>query len=288
LGIQKDLPWIPESLSPWSYLPSYSNLPLDVRLRYNQFYALATNEIFAVFERDFICPILQTLMQTSGLSDDKKELLTGFCREEVKHAEMFHRLNFEAEPVYYQNKDYLFSGSAAHPTGVFLMDQIKKFPQTFGVWVWIALMFEERSLMHSKEYLKEEPGKISEHFRQVHRWHMMEEVRHVQLDEFFAEEFYRPLASWKRWLTAWMMSSVVQTFQSPRRNSFVIAEILKKEFKNISVQQKIDCCLSELPTLRRNQDFQNKVFGPETMARTRRVMSGYSEMKSVLHLFDSI
>jgi hypothetical protein len=286
LGIQKDIFWIPENISPWFYLHSYQALPVEVRRRYNQLYALATNEVFAIFEKEFICPILQQLAQTPGLSDEKKFLLDGFCREEIKHAEMFNQLNLAAEPKYYQQNTYFISRNA-HPSGVFTLDQIKKYPQIFGVWVWIALLFEERSLMYSKEYLKDKTGSVSSHFKQIHHWHMLEEVHHVQLDEFLANEFYRPLAPWKRWLTARMMSSVIRSFQSPRRISLVIAKMMKDEFKEISIHQKIDDCVKELPKLRRNHEFQNKVFGAEAMARTRNVMSSYVEMNKLLSLFET-
>jgi hypothetical protein len=282
LNISKSEKWFPEELTPWYYLPQYHLLPEEVQMRYNQLYALGTNEVFAIFEVEFISKILKT-MQTQIVGNSLLQTsLQNFCEEEEKHAEMFHLLNQAACPEYYSSQSKYFLANTAHPAGILLLTMIKKFPRVFGAWVWIALFFEERSLVYSKFYLKSENAHLNRHFREIHKLHMIEEASHVQLDEVFVNQFYRPLAGWKKKVTGWMLRSIVQSHRTPKRMSRSIAKVLRNEFPDSHAQ--IQECLNQLPGLAQNREFQEISLGLKATARTRRLMRQFPEFSASLKL----
>lgn len=259
-------------------MPSFAILPEPLQRRYNQLYALGANEVFAVFEVDFICDILVKLSKTLDPNSDLFRSLQNFRLEEIKHAQMFHSLNQAACPEYYQKNSYFLS-RAAHPMGLLTLKAVKTFPEIFGLWVWIALFFEERSLVYSKHYLLSENSSLNSHFREIHKLHMLEETHHVQLDEVFVHHFYVPLSPWKRNLTAKMLKSMLASYAAPRRMSFAIAGVLQREFPQF--QTEIRQCLKELPLLKDNKDFYRRTMGPAVTARTRKLLAQFPELKSI-------
>lgn len=281
LGVDATKKWFPESLTPWYHLASYSLLKPEIQVRYNQLYAVATNETFAVFEVDFICRIFKDLSRTKSLSPELIKVFERIDAEEEKHSRIFHRLNRSAAPAYYneQNGGRYFAAKA-DGAGVRLLNLVARFPNFFGVWVWIAMIFEERSLLYSKFYQNSSDELIDSKFRQVHRLHLIEEVNHVKLDEVLVEEFYLKLPMWKRLLTRVLLKRILTSFRSPRRMSIAIADSLKNEFpKEVN---SIDTCLAELPKLRESAEFQNLLFGSAAFKRTRKLLKSCPELADLV------
>ncbi len=210
--------WFPEELSPWFYLSSYNELSPEVKKRYNQLYALGTNEVFALFESDFISEILQKKIKEESQETAFTLLMQNFCDEELKHAKMFHQLNKIADPVTYAQGSLVLSKSA-NPLGIVILYFMKKMPDFLGAWIWITLFLEERSLMYSKYYMHKGNEHLNSTFREIHRLHMLEENYHVQLDEVIIEKYYKPLRPWVKSLSAWMLYRFIFSFKKPKRMS---------------------------------------------------------------------
>lgn len=273
--------WFPQELSPWFYLKSYEDLPAQIKKRYNQLYALGTNEVFAIFESDFISEILQKKIESSNLDSNLRKVMQSFCDEELKHAKMFHQLNKIADPKLYKKSSLVLSKSA-NPVGLAILFLMKKMPDLLGAWIWISFFLEERSLLYSKYYLHDKENSLNSTFKEIHRLHMLEENYHVQLDEVIIDKFYRPLNLWKRKLAAWMLYRFVSSFKRPRRLSLSIAEILRNEFPE-SVQ-KVNACVNELPSLESNLEFQRISLGADATIRFKKMLCKFPEMKKVILL----
>lgn len=273
--------WFPEEASPWFYLTSYCRLPISVRQRYNQLYALGTNEVFAIFESEFISQILLKKMKSPDFDPVFKNVVLSFCEEEIKHAEMFHQLNDVADAALY-SKSKIALSRKANPVGLFALYLMKKAPDWLGAWIWLSFFLEERSLLYSKLYMQPKNEHLNSAFREAHKLHLLEENYHVQLDEVLIEAFYKPLSGWKRRLAAWMVGVCVKSFMRPRRLSLSIANVLKKEFPNDAAV--INQCLSELPTLAHNKNFHEVTLGVSATHRFRTMLAKFPEMKSVLEL----
>lgn len=273
--------WFPEDASPWFYLQSYKQLPDDVRRRYNQLYALGTNEVFAIFESDFISEILYKKIELPGLDPIFKNVVRSFCEEEIKHAEMFHQLNGIADAKLYSKSRIALSRSA-NPAGLFALYLMKKMPDILGAWIWLSFFLEERSLLYSKLYMHPRNDHLNAAFREAHKLHLLEENYHVQLDEVIIDTFYKPLSMWKRKLAAWMVGRLVKSFMKPRRLSLSIAGVLKNEFPY--AVKAIDACIAELPSLATHAEFHQMTLGTSATARFRAMLSKFPEMKGVLNL----
>lgn len=282
---RRDEFWFPEHVTPWYFLNGYQKLPLQVRRRYNQLYALGNHEAFIGLEREFIAPILCDILSKQALPEELKQELYFFVEEEAKHAKMFQKINQAAEPHFYLKSDFYISNMAAKRT-LWLFKKIADHYRFFGVWIWIAIFFEERSVMYSKEYLRAKSGEKRQQccdlFVQAHHFHFLEEVYHLQLDEELIAKFYAPLNPFKKWLAAKILKSLVESYMAPRKLSISIAKILKSEFADPKIHQAIDNCMQELPSLKKNRAFLEQSFGTDATKRFRRLLSKFPEM-SVVH-----
>ncbi|MCB0419572.1 MAG: diiron oxygenase, partial [Bdellovibrionales bacterium] len=203
LSIDYETPWMPESFLAVSYLPSYQKLSDRLRLKFNQHYALALCEQFIWFEQDTISPILVKIMSDRKLPLDLESALKNFVKEESLHSEMFWRLLEKAAPELYPTRKYAFLKYG--PKQRFFYKMIIEHYDFFVVWIWMAIYFEEKTLDISSRYQKEihEKGEsaLDPVFSRVHYLHLMDEVRHVQVDQYLLSYFYDMTTSFQRKLT---------------------------------------------------------------------------------------
>lgn len=272
--ISREHHWAPVAINHWSYLPSFHQLPADVRLRYNQLHALSIGEIFCYFEQEFVKKVM-TIKRDNMKSDAHTALLgeamKHLCDEEDKHSEMFWRLNQAAAPELYPTRKYLFieqDKAKAKIRDFFIVNMIDQ----LLFWVWTAIFFEERTLMFSVEYAKDENQNLSPQFRKIHELHMIEESRHVVLDEIFIDLFFKDQPFWKQKLGAKMFISVLRDFTAPRRSIQQIVKILRQEFQDPKIHQMFDQLMVENIKLRENKDYRLRLFGPQTARRTYKLM----------------
>lgn len=282
-NIRQDLFWSPEVITPWFYLESYHQLPKEIKLRYNQYYALAVNEIFALFETDFLVKAMDHLLlkiENNSEHQKLKEALTFFRDEEFKHSEMFWRLSEGAASELYPQRDYQFVNKASW-IGRRILNVVTKFPDFFLMWVWMAIFFEERTLMYSKRFIDgaRNFNQLEANFTLAHRLHLIEEVRHVHTDQILLEHVYDHQPMHKRTLAGLMMKRMVKDFASPRRMSYVIADKLEVEFSEFKNYRSN--LFKELPGLSKNQEFHKMLFGPEATERTRTLMEFYPEFNGI-------
>lgn len=280
-SVQSHHHWAPESITPWFYLPVYTQMSAKLRLRYNQLYALGINEIFTLFESDFVHKILSQLRTEKQMSPLQKEALKYFCEEEVKHSEMFRRLNSAVSPKEYEKDSYRLIHRRSQ-FGKKILEMITKWPHFFLMWVWMAIFFEERTVMYAKEYIKDSSPLLSPVFKEVHKLHMIEEMRHIQMDELLIDLFYKKSNWFRRKIAALMFKKVIADFSAPRRMSYSIAEILRKEFQDSESQKLIQIALEQLPTLKTNTQFQEKMFGDQAAPRTRALTLQFPELAGIL------
>lgn len=275
--------WFPEHVTPWFYLRGYAGLSREMRLRYNQLYALGTHEGFIALELDFLYPILKEICASGVLGAAETEAFMNFADEEKKHAEMFLLMNKTAAPDFYRDSNYyLTTYDGMKP--FFWMHLISKNWKLMGVWIWLALFFEERTIMYSKEYLRSRTPDLSPLFVQAHRLHMLEEIYHVQLDEVLVERFYEPLGFFRKRAAARMLQGVIRSYLSPRRLSISIAKVLKTEFPDPTAAHAIETCMQELPSLSGNAAFKKQFFGPDATKRVLRLLQKHPEMKPIVDL----
>lgn len=256
-----------------------------MRRRYNQIYALAVNEIFSIFEKELLVPILTKQVQRNQEDPLYARALRWFCEEEDKHAEMFRRLNRAAEPQFYQQKKNspYFLSKDANPLGYALVQLIRSQPDWLSVWIWISVYFEERTLIYSKFYLKKDQTHLSAVFREVHKLHMLEELYHVELDEVIIDRFYKSRSVFNKKVAAFIFDLVLQSYSAPRRMSQAIAQILQREFP--ACHTEIRACLEELPQLKNRKEYQKQFLGETAAPRTWKLMRQQPEMQRLIEKY---
>ena len=276
--------WSPPSMSPLSYLPSYALLSQQQQRRYNQLFALSICEQFIWFESQLLCLALRNLLKKTS-SPVFSEALVNIIAEEEKHSEMFWRLLQSADSKLYPRRNFAFFNLRSVQT--LLIKALVQFPGQFLVWIWMAIFFEERTLDYSRQYLrfdKENPGQLEPLFSEVHKFHLKDEVRHLQMDGHFLELAYNGAPAWKRKISGQMMRKIMKSYVSPRRTSLKILKTLGREFPDLR-ESVIPALIKELPTLRTSKDFHQMAFSMKSVGRSLHLMSHYDELDEVWDLF---
>ena len=279
-GLDFRLKWMPESLMNVSYLPSYNKLLDKQKLKLNQSWAKGLCEQFIWLEH-ILCAIAETMLKKKSLSYELKTCLENFCEEETRHTEVFKKLLFQADPSYEKQFSYKFLKNSKRTNYFFHL--VTSYPDTFILWTWIAIFFEEKTLHCSREYRKYEKFKGKQNldptFSRVHFLHMIDEARHVQIDQHLLSNFYDKAPFWKKRLNARLLYRIISSTTSPH----IIAKTsLKAVKKAIAHYHEPLCTLEkEIPSLAHNQKFLSSMHGTSCIGRFRSLLSCYPEMKEI-------
>jgi P-aminobenzoate N-oxygenase AurF len=270
--------WMPHGLINIRFLPSYEKMTLPQKRRYNQLYALAIAEQFIWFEEGIVIPILQKIVNQNKLSPDLLKCLEFFMEDETKHSRLFRKLICQVNPE--AKNGYRFY-NLSHFQKKFYQT-IVGYPDFFSAWIWMTIYFEERTIHISKLYHQELSQGMDETFVKCHRLHMIDEARHVQIDQYLLRFFYDQKPIWNRKLAAWMYRQVVKAYASPKRISGYILNEMKTEFpESVSTFDQI---INEFELLPKHKEFIQKMFGPEALGRTRKLLDSYPEMRPILEI----
>ncbi len=283
LKASKTEPWTPLSLTHGAYLPSYQQLRPEVQLRYNQLNALYTTELFIWFELKLLLPILKKLIASNTNDPVFQEACQIFYNDEVRHSELFRRLNQQSAPEFYMNADFYFIRSYGR-IWKYLFEITLRFPLLLSSWCWILIFLEERTLMASKEYMKHKDS-VSAEFARAHILHMIDEVRHVEMDEYFVDKLYANASKFSKWSASHLVKIFLKSFKNPSYSPLAIAKQLKAEFPLAADHQAIDQLMSELPLLKGHHKYQVQFFGLEASRGTQKLLKKYPEMAEVKALF---
>lgn len=269
--------WMPEGLVNIRFLPAYANWDARLRLRYNHLYALAIAEQFIWFEQGIVIPIMQRILKRHDLDLDLREALEHFVTDELKHSELFHRLIRHADPglrAGYQFYNLNFAQAAFYRL---IVDN----PDFFIAWIWMTIYFEERT-MHISRLYHTERNSIDSIFARCHHLHMLDEARHLQIDQYLLHSLYDHQPRWKKLMAAKMYRKVLEAYASPGRIARKILAGMQNEFP----QSKLELMQVqlELPTLAKNRDFITTMFGDHAIGRTRVLLQEYPEMRRALEV----
>ena len=99
--------FIPDELTPLSHTPAWHRLEPEHRLRYNQLQAFFFNEQIVFFETRIGSGLMQALLR-EGWPDDFRKSLRRLWHDELRHTDMFRRLNRHCAPYLYTDSDFHF------------------------------------------------------------------------------------------------------------------------------------------------------------------------------------
>jgi P-aminobenzoate N-oxygenase AurF len=271
--------WAPESLISISHLPVYREMSHELKLRFNQYNALSIAEAFMFFEEYALAPSLTKALKKVNDVDFRKAL-NNFIDEEYKHSLCFKKLLLRAAPHFYNEQNFKFRFLRVNFIGRFVFSILQTFPKLLPAWVWIALFFEERTLMYSKEYFKfkkKKEDQLDLLFYQVHYFHMLDEVRHVRLDEHMLKEFYQTYNSWHAKTVAWVVGYFVRRVSYPIIRIQSCLNHIKQFHPELLSAETEKRIYLEAKQLANSASFHEQNFSDAAVPRTRDLMTRFPE-----------
>lgn len=222
--------FIPEVLTPLYFTPLYRELDARHRLRYNQLQGLYFNEQIVFFETLIGAGLIQGLMRADWPADFKTQL-QALWDDEVRHTEMFRRLNRRCAPELYDNTDSCFI-RVPRPW-MALLRSTTRHPRFFPLYLWLMLLMEERSLYYSGQFIRSKET-LEPNFVAAYRAHLLDEASHVRCDQELLDRWWpdmpRAVRRFNARLFAWM---VKEFFSAPRRGQMSVVHRLISEFPEL-------------------------------------------------------
>jgi hypothetical protein len=231
-GVDLELHHFPEVLTPLFHCHSYRQiLDEEDRLIYNQLFAQYVCEQFIFLEDRFLCRVVEQLIPwASQMSWDLKVCLEIFLDEEVKHTEMFRRLARASAPERYAKSDFYFLRIRAHEDA--LIRLMASYPRTLHFWIFVALLFEEKTIDYFTHYRVQQRNAsnppLDALHTQVHRFHMMDEARHVQIDEHLLTFIFNKASPALKFVNIQLLKLMMTNYTNPKRANIKIIEELCK------------------------------------------------------------
>jgi hypothetical protein len=263
-------PWIPEDYTALFHSPVYASLSHGQRLRYNQLFALRSNEYIMMLEHDLIERLLPPLMRLPRVRHDG-ELCTAIATmraEERRHYEGFAALNRAAHPALYPpGRERFFSRLPWHTRGLFTL--VGALSGRFVFALWFLMAMEESSKTLARRMLAQREthtlGPLDEGFIHVHHQHLKDETRHVHLDAWLVEHC---LHASHPGVNAWLFKRMLPGVTTPTRGGSGARVIRQWVRECPELQPREEEFIAAQIALRDNAAFQHSLFNRRIMPET--------------------
>ena len=266
--------FIPEELTPLSRVPAYAELEPRHRLRYNQLQAMYFNEQIAFFETIVGDAFIRALLR-EPFSRELRERLEKLREEELHHTAMFRQLNRACAPELYAERNFHF---IRPPRALMaLLGWTVRHPQLFGLYIWLLLLQEERSVHYSKRFLRAR-SELEPHFVAAYRVHLIDEVGHVRCDLELIDEWWPRVGSRLRRMNARLLAWLVKEFFSaPKRGQLNVIRALTGEFPELStVVPELE---RQVLGLSKSEPYQHSMYSREITPRCFEKFDRWPEFK---------
>jgi hypothetical protein len=287
----EEIPWrrpdpgclhAPESMTHLAFTPAYAVLSPEERLTYNQAHARGVCEQFIFLEEGLFVPALQNLLRSGGgrLPALLRQASESFIEEERKHSAMFWRLLREVRPEFYESGQ--LDVYRLGPMERRFLDWTTARPGLFLWWIWVATLFEEKTLDFHRKH-QAERDRLDELFVAVHRFHALDELRHLQTDQHFIELLWEPAPRWKRAANAAVFRRIMWSFVHPHRTIEVsVAELVRRHPRLTPYRERL---LGEARGVADDAAWHEATYSRRTLPRTFALFDRTPEMASMSALF---
>ncbi|HUR20321.1 MAG TPA: diiron oxygenase [Vicinamibacterales bacterium] len=278
-------PFVPESYTQLYYTPLYRGLHHEHRLRYNQLFAIRINEYIMMLEADLVERLLTPLRRHPNVASDATlvRCLDTMIEEEKHHYRCFLALNRLCRPDLFRTRERFFSHLPWPTRALFGAVGLVSGRLSFALWYLMAMEESSATLARdmAREPVTETLGPLEPGFAAVHREHMRDETRHLQIDGILADLCLSKAGDRTRALNARLFKSVLDTITRPTRAGSGVKVIrqLVREMPELSwhEQQMIDAVLG----LKRDKAFQTSLFNRNAMPLTFGVFDRTNELNDL-------
>ncbi len=270
--IDRTRPFVPEAYTQLYYTPVYASLHREHRLRYNQLFGLRINEYIMMLEADLVERLLGRLRRRPDVAADATlvRCIDAMIVEEKHHYGCFLMLNRACHPALYAGRERFFS---VLPTPVDLLLKAAGLAAgrlAFALWYFMAM--EESSTALARAIMRhpatETLGPLEPSFAAVHREHLKDEMRHLQIDAILADLVLARAGPRIRLLNAALFKAMLRTVARPTRAGSGVKVIrqLVREMPELSWREEE--MIAAVLALDRDRVFQASLFSREVMPLT--------------------
>lgn len=272
----------PESLSHLAYTSVYSELTPEERLTYNHAFADGLSEQFAFLEEELLVRGLKSFLSKAGKSQtaDMVEACDFFIEEEEKHSKGFRRLLMESRPeVYEKNR---FNVYRLSPGERRFLDVSMDHPTFFLWWVWVATLFEEKTMEFHKAYQANRET-VDSLYQEVHKYHAMDELRHFQMDHHFIHALWEPAPAWKKRLNVHLFERMMWSFAHPRRTVTAAVNVLVQRHPRLEPMR--DRLIREGMEVAHDRRWHECTYSRTTLPETFHLFDMHPELHGMSRIF---
>jgi hypothetical protein len=275
-------PFVPEPYTQLYYTPVYHGLHRQHRLRYNQLFGMRINEYIMMLEADLVERLLSPLSRHRNVAGNATlvRCLTTMIEEEKEHYRCFAALNRACFPDLYQSRERYFSQVPWPVRALFGTVGLLAGRLAFALWYLMAMEESSTALARdmSRHSVTETLGPLEPTFAALHREHLKDEVRHLQLDGILIELCLDRTSRTRRVLNAALFKSMLGTVTRPTRAGSGVKVIreLVRQMPELAwrEQDMIDAVLA----LRNDRAFQASLFNRQAMPLTFGVFDATQEL----------
>jgi hypothetical protein len=147
-------------------------------------------------------------------------------------------------------------------------------PTVFAFWVWLGVLFEERTIDLYKKY--DADPSVDPLFKEVHYFHMLDEARHVRIEEHLLAEVYDPSPSWLKQVNVALLNQVLGLFTHPKTSPKVAIEhVMQRSPRLREFAAEFD---RDIKALGENVAFQQANYSRDVLPQTFGLLDEYPEM----------
>lgn len=293
--IDRDRHFYPEQQTPLAFTPTWTDvLNDDERRLANQHYACAVSEQFIFLEEAFLMPAVRAMLRLASTKRDPAlvEALEVFLIEEQKHGDMFRRLLEVADPDRYgarrrrraqQQRDpyrcFFTPGTISVQFGALCFS----LPTVFIAWPWMGHILEEKTIALHRAYERASADGIALDglHHAVHRYHFLDEARHVQLEQVLIERLWDPASPHSKHVNRALLFKALGSYTRPRARG-VSANIIRAVVRSSPRLEAYELrWLSELSGLRSDTRFQEALYGTSAIPQTFRALQSRPELHGI-------
>jgi hypothetical protein len=278
-------PFVPEQYTQLYYTPLYKRLHREHRLRYNQLFGIRVNEYIMMLEADLVEQLLTPLRRRANVAADAALLrcLDIMIEEERHHYRCFVALNRLCRPELFRGRERFFSELPWWTRALF--GAVGLVSGRFAFALWYLMAMEESSTALAREMLRapetETLGPLEPTFVQVHRDHLRDETRHLQIDGILAELCLANASGAARAINARAFMALLAPITRPTRGGSGVKVIrqLVREMPELSWHEEE--MIRAVLALRDDRAFQASLFSRAAMPLTFGVFDRSQELEGL-------
>jgi hypothetical protein len=270
--IDRTQPFVPETYTQLYYTPVYASLHREHRLRYNQLFGLRINEYIMMLEADLVERLLSRLRRRHDVAADSAlvRCIDAMIAEEKHHYGCFVALNRACHPALYAEQERFFSVLPAPVDLLITAAGLVAGRLAFALWYFMAMEESSTALARAmmRESTTETLGPLEPTFAAVHREHLKDETRHLQIDAILADLVLAQAGRRTRLLNAALFKAMLRTVTrpTPAGSGAKVIRQLVREMPELSWRENE--MIAAVLALDRDRAFQASLFSREIMPLT--------------------